>query len=198
MATDAPALPKGITKGTRPPGLIADRAFRILALLAGLMVLVILGLIAVSTTRRSMALVPGRGPRHLHRHLGPRPKNSFGALGLIYGTLLVSGIAVFLSLPISIGIALFVTDVAPQRLRRPIVYTVDLLAAIPSVVYGLWALFVLAQPLSSLFQSVSDATVGHPGAQHDLRQPEHVGEELHDRRDHRRDHDHADHHLDHP
>ena len=161
MATDAPALPKGITKGTRPPGLIADRAFRILALLAGLMVLVILGLIAVSTTREAWPWFQAEGLDIFTDTWDPS-KNSFGALGLIYGTLLVSGIAVFLSLPISIGIALFVTDVAPQRLRRPIVYTVDLLAAIPSVVYGLWALFVLAQPLSSLFQSVSDATSDIP------------------------------------
>jgi phosphate transport system permease protein len=69
---------------------------------------------------------------------------------------------VLLSLPISVGIALFVTDVAPQRIRRPIVYTVDLLAAIPSVVYGLWALFVLAEPLANLFQTVSDATASIP------------------------------------
>ncbi len=162
------------------------------------MVLVILGLIAdLDHTAKH-----GRGSRQRASTSSPTPgtrlKNTFGALGLIYGTLLVSAIAVLLSLPISIGIALFVTDVAPQRLRRPIVYTVDLLAAIPSVVYGLWALLRPRQPLASLFQTVSDATAGHPGAQHALRQPERVGQELHDRRDHRRDHDHADHHLDHP
>ncbi len=66
------------------------------------------------------------------------------------------------SLPVSIGIALFVTDVAPQRMRRSIVYTVDLLAAIPSVVYGLWALLVLAEPLANLFETVSDATANIP------------------------------------
>ena len=66
------------------------------------------------------------------------------------------------SLPISIGIALFITDVAPERLRRPFVYTVDLLAAIPSVVYGLWALLVLTEPLGSLYQSLSDATASIP------------------------------------
>ncbi len=110
----------------------------------------------------------------------------------------MSAIAVLLSLPISIGIALFVTDVAPQRLRRPIVYTVDLLAAIPSVVYGLWALLVLAAPLANLFETVSDATAGIPVLKTVFGEPQRVGQELHDRRDHRRDHDHADHHLDHP
>jgi phosphate transport system permease protein len=160
MATDAPALPK-ISKGTRPPGLIADRAFRILALLAGLMVLVILGLITISTTREAWPWFQEEGLNVFTDTWDPS-KNQFGALGLIYGTLLVSGIAVLLSLPISIGIALFVTDVAPRRLRRPIVYTVDLLAAIPSVVYGLWALLVLAEPLASLYESLSDATAGIP------------------------------------
>jgi phosphate transport system permease protein len=161
MATDAPALRKGLTTGHRPPGLIADRGFRILALLAGLMVLVILGLIAISTTREAWPWFRAEGLNIFTDNWDPS-KNAFGALGLIYGTILVSAIAVVLSLPISIGIALFVTDVAPERMRRPIVYTVDLLAAIPSVVYGLWALLVLAPPLSDLFASISDATSSIP------------------------------------
>jgi phosphate transport system permease protein len=161
MATDAPALSKGLTTGPRPPGLIADRGFRILALLAGLLVLVILGLIAISTTREAWPWFRAEGLNIFTDNWDPS-KNAFGALGLIYGTLLVSAIAVVLSLPISIGIALFVTDVAPERTRRPIVYTVDLLAAIPSVVYGLWALLVLAPPLANLFETVSDATSSIP------------------------------------
>src|SRR2546423_840205 len=161
MATDAPALPAGLTKGKRPPGLIADRGFRILALAAGLMVLVILALIAIYTTREAWPWFSAEGLGIFSDNWDPAHQ-PFGAGGLIYGTLLVAGVAVLLSLPISVGIALFVTDVAPQRLRRPIVYTVDLLAAIPSVVYGLWALFVLAEPLASLFQTVSDATASIP------------------------------------
>jgi len=161
MATDAPALPTGLTKGKRPPGLIADRGFRILALAAGLMVLVILALIAVYTTREAMPWFREEGLGIFTDNWDPSHQQ-FGAGGLIYGTLLVAGVAVLFSLPISIGIALFVTDVAPQRIRRPIVYTVDLLAAIPSVVYGLWALFVLAEPLANLFQTGSDATASIP------------------------------------
>src|SRR5882757_6963855 len=161
MATDAPALPAGLTKGKRPPGLIADRGFRILALAAGLMVLVILALIAIYTTREAWPWFSAEGLGIFSDNWDPAHQH-FGAGGLIYGTLLVAGVAVLLSLPISVGIALFVTDVAPQRIRRPIVYTVDLLAAIPSVVYGLWALFVLAEPLANLFQTVSDATASIP------------------------------------
>ena len=161
MATDAPSLPTSLTKGGRRSGLIADRGFRILALAAGLMVLVILALIAIYTTREAWPWFQEEGLNIFTDTWDPA-KNTFGALGLIYGTLVVSGIAVLFSLPVSIGIALFVTDVAPRRIRRPIVYTVDLLAAIPSVVYGLWALLVLADPLASLFQTVSDATASIP------------------------------------
>ncbi len=63
-----------------------------------------------------------------------------------------------ISVPVSVGIALFVTEVAPRRLRRPVIYTVDLLAAIPSVVYGLWAFLVFEWPLSNVYESVSSAT----------------------------------------
>src|SRR5882724_7343797 len=57
-------------------------------------------------------------------------------------------------------IALFVTEVAPRRLRKPTVYVIDLLAAIPSVVYGIWAIFVLLPALTDVFSSVSSATDG--------------------------------------
>jgi phosphate transport system permease protein len=162
MVTDAPAVPKSLTNGSRPPGIIADRSFRILALAAGLMVLLILALIAVYTTREAWPWFRAEGFSSVLTDNWEPSKNHFGALGLIYGTLVVSVVAVLLALPISLGIALFVTDMAPRRIRRPIVYTVDLLAAIPSVVYGLWALLVLTEPLASLFTSVSDATASIP------------------------------------
>jgi phosphate transport system permease protein len=161
MATDVPAVPKSLTKGSRPPGVITDRSFRVVALAAGLMVLVIMALIAVYTTREALPWFRAEGLGVLANNWDPAHQH-FGALGLVYGTLLVSVIALLLAMPISIGIALFVTDVAPRSIRRPIVYTVDLLAAIPSVVYGLWALLVLAEPLASLFGSVSDATADIP------------------------------------
>ncbi len=161
MTTDAPALRKSLTKASRPLGIITDRTFRVLALVAGLTVLVVLALIAIYTTRKAWPWFREEGLGIFTNNWDPA-HNHFGALGLIYGTLLVSVIALVLAVPVSIGIALFVTDVAPRRIRRPIVYTVDLLAAIPSVVYGLWALIVLAEPLASLFGSVSDATASVP------------------------------------
>src|SRR5260370_35163376 len=83
MATDAPALPAGLTKGKRPPGLIADRGFRILALAAGLMVLVILALIAIYTTREAWPWFSAEGLGIFSDNWDPA-HNHFGAGGVIY------------------------------------------------------------------------------------------------------------------
>ncbi len=160
-----PSAPtKALSGGVRPPGLLADRLFRWLALGAGLLVLAILALIAYTTTSKALPWFRHEGLLHAvfaddwdvaHDH--------FGAGAFLYGTLVVGAIAMVLAIPISIGIALFVTEICPKRLRRPIVYTIDLLAAVPSVVFGLWALNSLAQPtLADLYSSVSDATSGIP------------------------------------
>jgi phosphate transport system permease protein len=71
-------------------------------------------------------------------------QEEFGALPFIYGTLVSSLIALILSIPISLGIAIFLVEQAPVRIARPIAFIVELLEAIPSVVYGLWGIFVLA------------------------------------------------------
>lgn len=161
MATEASVIPKGLSTGTRPPGKIADRTFRYIALGAGLMVLLILALIAISTTREALPWFREEGLGIFAKTWDPA-HDQFGAGALIYGTFLVSGIALLIAVPVSVGIALFVTEISPRRFRRPIVYVVDLLAAIPSVVYGLWALVVLAEPLANVFQSISDATASIP------------------------------------
>jgi phosphate transport system permease protein len=162
MATEAPALRRSLTRGGRPPGVVTDIVFRYVALVAGLMVLVVFALIAIATTREAWPWFRAEGLSAIGSDNWDPAHGHLGALGLAYGTLLVSFIALLLAVPVSLGIALFATQVAPRAIRRPIVYTVDLLAAIPSVVYGLWALLVLAQPLASLFKSISSATSGIP------------------------------------
>jgi phosphate transport system permease protein len=157
-----PAPPSRGLGGNRPPGVVTDRLFRWVALAGGLTVLVVFGLIAYSTTREAWPWFRAEGfgtvasdnwdPAHQH----------FGGFALLFGTFLVGAIALAIAVPISVGIALFVTEVAPRWLRRSIVYTIDLLAAIPSVVYGLWAVFVLLPRLSDLFAGVSSATSGVP------------------------------------
>jgi phosphate transport system permease protein len=73
----------------------------------------------------------------------------FGALPLIYGTLLSSLIALFIAVPLSLGVAIFLTEFAPRKLRQPVAFVIGLLAAIPSVVYGLWGIFVMIPLLRS-------------------------------------------------
>lgn len=158
--TPSPA-PKGLGTGPRSPGAITDQVFRWVALASGLLVLAILGLIAYTTTKNAWPWFRAEGFGIFADNWDPA-KHQFGAGAMIYGTFLVGLIALLISVPISIGIALFVTEIAPRRLAKPIVYSVDLLAAIPSVVYGLWALYVLANPLANIYDSISSATSGIP------------------------------------
>jgi phosphate transport system permease protein len=159
---EAPApAPRGLGTGKPPPGRLTDRLFRWLALASGLLVLVILGLIAYTTTKNAWPWFKAEGLGIFADNWDPA-KGQFGAGAMIFGTFLVGVIALIIAVPISIGIALFVTEIAPTWLRKPIVYAVDLLAAIPSVVYGLWALIVLAQPLADIYSSISSATSGIP------------------------------------
>jgi phosphate transport system permease protein len=132
-----------------------DRIFRVVALLAGLMVLVILALIAISTTAQAWPAFQQMGISFVTSSDWDPGQNQFGALAYIFGTILVSVIALVIAVPISLGIALFTTELAPRRLKGPITYVMDLLAAIPSVVYGLWGLLVLAPNLQPVYDSIS-------------------------------------------
>jgi phosphate transport system permease protein len=132
------------------------------ALAAGLAVLAILALIAWSTTKQAWPAFQNSGLSFVFSNDWVPEENKFGALAFIYGTLLSSFIALVLAVPVSLGIALFATEAAHRRLRRPVVYVVDLLAAVPSVVYGLWGLLVLAPNIRPVYQSIADATDGIP------------------------------------
>jgi phosphate transport system permease protein len=156
-----PLSDRGQLSGKRGNAL-GDHLFRYIALLAGLMVLVILGLIAYSMTKEAMPWFRQEGLSAIFSDNWDPTHNHFGALALIYGTFLVGFLALLFAVPVSVGIALFVTEVAPPKVAKPIIYTVDLLAAIPSVVYGLWAIAVLMEPLSQIFRDISNATQGIP------------------------------------
>ena len=75
-----------------------------------------------------------------------------GALGPIYGTLVTSVIAMLIAIPVGLGIAIFLTELCPQWLRRPIGIAIELLAGIPSIIYGMWGFFVLGPFLANTFQ----------------------------------------------
>lgn len=136
-----------------------DTMFKWVALAAGLTVLAILALIAISTTNQALPAFQEQGPSFLWSTDWNPNQGKYGALAFIYGTVLVSFIAVLLAVPVSLGIALFTNEVAPRRMRKPITYVMDLLAAIPSVVYGLWGLLVLAPFLQNIYDWIAH-TIG--------------------------------------
>jgi phosphate transport system permease protein len=146
----------------RPPGATVDKAFRWLAFASAALVLAILALIAYSTVREAWPAFQHEGIDFVTKDNWVPNEDQFGALALIYGTVLVAVIALVIGVPLSIGIALFVTEVAPRRLRRPIIYVIDLLAAVPSVVYGLWGILVLAPELDTFYTDVNSAVSGIP------------------------------------
>src|SRR4051812_47261889 len=155
--------PRGFEDGRgRRRGVASDHLFRWLALLGGLTVLIVLGLIAYTTTNKALPWFRHDGLGAVFSDNWDPAHNHFGALSLVYGTFLVGFLALLMAAPVSIGSALFVTEIAPRRLARSVVYVVDLLAAIPSVVYGLWAVYVLLDPLANLFRDVSSATSDVP------------------------------------
>jgi phosphate transport system permease protein len=120
----------------------ADRAFSGLAIAAAGLVLLVLGMIALTMTRRAW---PAFGGEFLSSTRWSAADGIFGALPFIWGTLYTSAIAVAIAVPISLGVALFITQVAPPWLKKPMVSLIDLLAVVPSVVFGLWGVLVLSQ-----------------------------------------------------
>ena len=123
---------------------VADGAFRWLMVLSALSIFAIVALIATELVTGSRLTLAKFG---LHFFFGTAwdPVNgNYGALPFIYGTLVSSAIALVIAVPLSIGLAVFLTEMCPKPLRAPLAFLTELLAAIPSVVYGLWAIFVLA------------------------------------------------------
>lgn len=139
-----------------------DRIFRAVALSAGLLVLAILALIAYSTTREAWPAFKSEGLKFVTSSEWIPAENKFGALAFIYGTVLSAIIALVFAVPISVGIALYANEAAPRRLRKPVVYLMDLLAAIPSVVYGLWGVLVLAPAVQPVYKAIDGFFAGWP------------------------------------
>jgi phosphate transport system permease protein len=119
-----------------------DRAFSTLAVGAAALVVGILGMIALTMTRRAW---PAFGAEFFSSTRWSAADHIFGALPFVWGTLYTAAIAIAIAVPVSLGVALFITQVAPPWLNKPMVYLIDLLAVVPSVVFGLWGVLVLSQ-----------------------------------------------------
>jgi phosphate transport system permease protein len=157
---------RGPTLAPQRGGLLADRAFSWWTLGTGLLVLAILGLILVTTVREAWPAFTGMGLRYLTESTwDPNPAEGeavFGALSFMFGTAVSSVIALLVAVPVSLGIALFITEVAHRRVRSSAVTVIDLLAAVPSVVFGLWGILVVAPAIAPVYQGVHDLLGGVP------------------------------------
>jgi phosphate transport system permease protein len=130
------------------PGRYADPAFRWFVTLAGTSVLIVLGLMLLRTTRDAMPIFEHEGffgfvfGTEWHaQYSRTEITGTYGAWPFVYGTLVTSAIALVLALPMAIAVALYITQLAPRRLRNTLSYMVEILAAIPSVIFGLWGLW---------------------------------------------------------
>ena len=135
-----------------PPGKKGDIIFSVLVKLAALIVLLMLGGIIVSLIISSWPSIQKFGLAFLWTKEWDAPNDIYGALVPIYGTLVTSFIALLIAVPVSFGIALFLTELAPGWLKRPLGIAIELLAAIPSIVYGMWGLFIFAPLFAVYFQ----------------------------------------------
>ncbi len=151
--------PASALKERRPLG---DRVFQILALAAGLLVLAILVLIAISTSQQASSWFSHEGLSGVFSTTWNPSTNKFGSLTFVYGTAVTAVIAIIIAVPLSLGIALLLTEVVSRRMAQPIVYVIDLLAVVPSVVWGLWGILVLAPWLQKIYTSIGSGVKGIP------------------------------------
>jgi phosphate transport system permease protein len=123
---------------------VFDLLFRNLTRVCAFGVLALLAAIIVSLLVGSMPAINSFGFSFLVSSDWDPVNDKFGALIPIFGTLVTSGIALFIAIPVSFGIALFLTELSPRFLRRPLGIAIELLAGIPSIIYGMWGLFIFA------------------------------------------------------
>jgi len=141
----------------------SDRVFQWTITACGLAVLAVLVLIVYELVTRSALSWHAFGFKFFAASDWDPVSEQFGALPFIYGTLVSSLVALVIAVPLSIGVAVFTTEMCPKRLRSPLSFFVELLAAIPSVIYGLWAIFALVPLLSNYVQPFLGKSLGWTG-----------------------------------
>jgi phosphate transport system permease protein len=142
---------------------LGDSIFRYLVLASALSVLAIVGLILLELALQSRLSLHQFGWRFFVGSNWDPVAGDFGALPFVYGTLVSSIVALVIAVPLSVGLAIFNTEMCPRALRGALSFTTDLLAAIPSVIYGLWAIFVLVPILRKYVEPWLGAHFGWTG-----------------------------------
>jgi phosphate transport system permease protein len=168
QAVESTKVTPGHGRGAAPllppsTGEVPDRIFKSAMTLCGLAVLGLLVLIVYELMSASSLSWHTFGFKFFAGSDWDPVREAFGALPFIYGTLVSSLVALVIAVPLSVGVAVFTTEMCPKALRGPLSFFVELLAAIPSVVYGLWAIFVLVPLLSEYVQPFLAKTLGWTG-----------------------------------
>jgi phosphate transport system permease protein len=139
---------------------IQDLIFHQITLLFAFIVLAALAGILISLAIEAMPVLKQFGPAFLWTNVWNVPEEKFGALAAIYGTVVTSIIALVIAVPVSFGIALFLTETCPVWLRRPLGMAIELLAGVPSIIYGIWGLFVFAPLFAKHVQPYLQTALG--------------------------------------
>ncbi len=141
---DAPAIAgRSLAAKMKPPSRFGDKAFEWLTLAMALAVVVLVFLVGWQLARGSSLAIRRFGFHFLTTSTWDPVAEQFGALPFIYGTIVSSLIALIIAVPLSIATALYLTELAPLWIRQPIISLIEMLAAIPSVILGLWGIFVM-------------------------------------------------------
>src|SRR5271169_4740850 len=139
---------------------LSDATFRHLTRGAAILVLLILGGVIVALIQGSLPALREFGLSFLYEERWNPVTEKFGAFAPIYGTIVTSLIAMVIAVPLGLLISLFLTELCPMWLRRPIGIAIELLAGIPSIIYGIWGLFVFAPFLQRTLQPALIAVFG--------------------------------------
>jgi phosphate transport system permease protein len=139
---------------------VGDRVFRLIATAFAIVVLAILAAVIVALVDGALPALGEFGFAFLTTEEWNPVTEEFGALAPIFGTLVTSAIAMLVGIPVAFGIAVFITELCPVWLKRPLGVMIELLAAIPSIIYGIWGLFVFAPFLQRHVQPFLIDTLG--------------------------------------
>ena len=147
------------TIGAKSPH-VGDAVFAGLAWASGVFVLVLLGAIIISLFVGGLPAFYAFGVGFLFDTEWDPVQELFGAAVPVYGTIVTSILALVIAVPLAFGIAFFLTETAPQWLRRPVGTAIELLAAVPSIIYGMWGFFVIVPVMAKVIQPWAIDTIG--------------------------------------
>ncbi len=160
MASQPSPTSNGVLVTAAPVARLGDTLFKSATIVAAMSVPMILGALIVLLVIDSRESLARYGFSFVTTSTWDNVKEQFGALPYIYGTVVTSIIALVLAVPVAVGAALYVAEYAPLWIRTPVSFTIEMLAAIPSIIYGLWGFFILTPIMRSTIEPALKSVLG--------------------------------------